>query len=60
MVRLNVFFFLGYIILGLCVGYFGRTRAIGFWGWFFCSIVFTPLPCIVILLITKPRKIRTT
>ena len=57
---MTVFFFLGYIILGLCVGYFGRTRAIGFWGWFFCSILFTPLPCIIILLITKPRKIHAT
>jgi hypothetical protein len=56
--RLFAFYFVAYVILALCVGYFGRNRSIGFWGWAICSIIFTPLPCLIILLISKPRKLQ--
>ncbi len=47
------------VYLGLCLiaGIVGRNRRIGFWGFFFCSIVLTPILSLLFLYIAMPRKI---
>lgn len=47
------------LYLALCVvaGIVGRNRRIGFWGFFFCSIVTTPILSLLFLHIAMPRKI---
>ncbi len=43
-----------YIIAGLVIGYFGRRRKMGFWGYFFASLLLTP--CIGALLVILSDK----
>jgi hypothetical protein len=46
------------LYIGLCVlvGKYGKTRVIGFWGFFILSLLLTPAIIFVILLISKERK----
>lgn len=46
------------LYLGLCLlaGILGRNRRIGFWGFFFSSIVFTPFVSLPFLYFATPRK----
>jgi hypothetical protein len=45
-----------YLALSLVAGIAGRNRRIGFWGFFFCSIVFTPIVSLLFLFFAAPRK----
>jgi hypothetical protein len=47
------------VYLGLCLlaGVCGRHRRIGFWGFFFSSILFTPLIGLLYLYLAAPRRI---
>jgi hypothetical protein len=49
-------FLLPYLGLCLLAGVLGRNRRIGFWGFFFCSIVFTPFVTLPFLYFALPRK----
>ena len=40
----------------LLIGLFGRNRKLGFWGYFFGSIVLTPLVGLLLLLSSDPKK----
>jgi hypothetical protein len=40
----------------LVVGWFGRNRKFGFWGYFFCSLALTPVVGLIILLASDVRK----
>ena len=46
------------IWMGLCmlVGFAGRKRSIGFWGFFIASIFLTPILTMLVLLVTAPRE----
>lgn len=44
-----------YIALSALVGYFGRDRKFGFWGYFFGSLLFTPLVGIVMVFASNRR-----
>jgi hypothetical protein len=50
------------VILALIIGFFGRNLRFGFWGYFFVSILFTPIIGFLILIAalptseTRPRK----
>lgn len=48
-----------FLYLALCVvaGIFGRNRRIGFWGFFFSSIIFTPVISLLFMYCSMPRKI---
>jgi len=50
------------ILIGLflCIiaGYIGRHRLIGFWGFFFLSIVVTPIVTLIFLLFTIDTRER--
>jgi hypothetical protein len=47
---------LGYLILCTIVAILGRNKTIGFWGFFFFSVILTPIIGISILIIAKDRK----
>ena len=49
-----------YLILCVIAGLLGRNTKIGFWGFFFLSIVLTPLVSLALLIIASPRKPRTS
>ena len=46
----------GYLVLSLLAGFFGRRRMIGFWGFFFLSIMVTPLLTSFFLFVCTPVK----
>ncbi len=45
-----------YLLSCILVAYLGRMRAIGFWGFLALSLLLTPIPVLLVLLITLPRK----
>lgn len=47
--------FVIYLALAALVGYIGKDRKFGFWGYFFCSILFTPLVGLVIAFASNKR-----
>jgi len=47
---------IGYLALCLLAGIVGRNRRIGFWGFFFSSIIFTPFVSLLFLFFAMPRK----
>jgi hypothetical protein len=46
-----------YLVLCLVAGIVGRDRRIGFWGFLFCSMVFTPVISLLFLYFATPRKV---
>lgn len=47
-----------YLVLCLIAAIAGRNRRIGFWGYFFCSIIFTPFISLLFLFFATPKKAR--
>jgi len=47
----------GYLVLCLVAGVAGRNRRIGFWGFLFCSILFTPFISLLFLYFASMRKV---
>ena len=47
-----------FVYLGLCAlaGFAGRRRRIGFWGYFFSSVIFTPIVSFLFLFFASPRR----
>lgn len=45
---------LGWIALSILVGFLGRRRIIGFWGFFIASLLLSPFVVLFILLLTHP------
>ncbi|MBF0200243.1 MAG: hypothetical protein HQK66_02830 [Desulfamplus sp.] len=53
-----VFFILlsiGLVLLSYLVGLLGKNRKFGFWGYFFCSLMFSPLIGLLLVLASDPR-----
>jgi uncharacterized membrane protein YvlD (DUF360 family) len=48
--------FVVYLALCLVAAIVGRNRRIGFWGYFFGSIIFTPIISLLFLFFGQPRK----
>lgn len=46
-----------YLALCLLTGIVGRKRRIGFWGFLFCSILFTPFISLLFIFFSTPRKV---
>jgi hypothetical protein len=46
-----------YLALSLVAGIVGRNRRIGFWGFLFSSILFTPIISLLFLYFATPRKV---
>ena len=45
-----------YLALCLVAGIAGRKRRIGFWGFLFCSILFTPVISLLFIYLSTPRR----
>jgi len=43
------------LVLSALVGYIGKDRKFGFWGYFFCSLIFTPIIGLVIVFASDKR-----
>ena len=48
---------LAYLALCFVAGFAGRNRRIGFWGFFFSSIIFTPVITLLFIYFAMPRKV---
>jgi uncharacterized membrane protein YiaA len=46
------------IALSYFIGFLGRNRKLGFWGYFFASLVLTPLIGLLLIVATDPIKER--
>ena len=46
----------GYVALAVLAGFLGRRRLIGFWGFFFLSLMVTPLVTLFFLFVSAPVK----
>jgi hypothetical protein len=47
-----------YLVLCLAIGFLGRRRRIGFWGFFFASILLTPMLAGIFIFLAAPAKRR--
>ena len=45
-----------WLLGAMLIGFFGRKYRFGFWGYFFASVLFTPVIGILMLLAAVPRK----
>jgi len=43
-------------VCSLILGYFGRHKRLGFWGFFFASLLLTPLVGLLLLIVAGPAK----
>ena len=45
-----------WIVLSIIVGFIGKNRKFGFWGYLFASILFTPVIGLVLVVASDPRE----
>ncbi len=45
-----------YFLLSLAVGWLGRNRQFGFWGFFLAAMIFTPPVVLLIWALTSPSE----
>ncbi len=48
-----------YLALSVAVAYFGKDRKFGFWGYFFASLLLTPLIGVLLVIASDKRNINT-
>lgn len=49
---------IGWILLSIFVAFVGRNTKIGFWGTFFCSLLFSPLIVFVFVILLSRIRAR--
>ncbi|MBF0452006.1 MAG: hypothetical protein HQK75_14975 [Candidatus Magnetomorum sp.] len=47
---------MGYFSLSLLIGLLGINRIMGFWGNMFCSVIFSPIVGLLVLLVSSKKK----
>ncbi len=47
-------FFAIVLLLSCLIGYLGRNKKLGFWGFLFASLLLTPLLGLLLLIVCKP------
>jgi len=45
-----------YFSLSIIIGVFGVNRVMGFWGYLFCSIIFSPVIGLMVLMVSSKKK----
>jgi len=45
-----------YLLLCALIGFLGRNRLMGFWGYFFGSVLLTPIVSALLVLVSKRQK----
>ncbi len=48
--------YIAYLIASLVVAFLGMNRKLGFWGYFFASLLLSPLVGIILVLASDVRK----
>ena len=48
-----------YVVFCLLTGLCGIQRRLGFWGTFIISLLVTPIPVLLVLLLTAPRRLES-
>ena len=51
-----IFIYLIWIALSVVVGFLGKSKKFGFWGYLFCSLFFTPLVGFILVLASDSKK----
>ena len=46
---------LAFVFLGIVIGFFGRKYRFGFWGYFFMSVLLTPVVGLLALIAAIPK-----
>lgn len=49
---------LAWALLAVVIGFFGRNYRFGFWGYFFATVLFTPIIGVLMLIAAMPRRSR--
>lgn len=49
-------FFVASLLLSCLIGYLGRNKKLGFWGFLFASLLLTPLLGLLLLIVCKPAE----
>ncbi len=44
-----------YTLLSVAVGYLGRRRKLGYWGYFVTSLLFTPLVGLLVVFVSEKK-----
>jgi hypothetical protein len=44
------------LALSFIVGYLGRNRSMTFWGYFFASLILTPLVGLLLVIVSRKRE----
>jgi len=45
-----------YFAVSIIIGILGTNRIMGFWGYMFCSFIFSPVIGLMVLLVSVPKK----
>ena len=53
---IQIYLAIAVILLSVIIGYLGRHRKMGFWGYFFASIILTPLVGIILVLVSDDKR----
>ncbi|OIO01395.1 MAG: hypothetical protein AUJ49_07620 [Desulfovibrionaceae bacterium CG1_02_65_16] len=53
---MNLTIILLIVLFSLIIGFFGRRKKLGFWGFFFASLMLTPIFGLLLLIIAGPAK----
>jgi hypothetical protein len=48
------------LFCSLAIGFLGRKKKLGFWGFFFASLLLTPVFGLLLLIVAGPRKLPAT
>jgi uncharacterized membrane protein YiaA len=44
------------LLISLFIGYWGRNRKLGFWGYFFATLLLTPLVGLILVLVSDKKN----
>jgi len=47
---------IGYVALSLIIALMGAHRKMGFWGYLFCAILFSPVVGLIIVLVSEKKR----
>ncbi|MGY8826227.1 MAG: hypothetical protein ACKVJG_20215 [Candidatus Latescibacterota bacterium] len=51
-----IFLYIFWVIVSIVVGFIGKNRKFGFWGYLFCSLFFTPLVGAMLVLASDVKQ----
>jgi len=55
---ITIYLAIAVVLISVIIGYLGRHRKMGFWGYFFASIILTPLIGILLVLVSDDKRVK--